>query len=128
MPKIDFTGVGKPVPADTYSAVVTKAEYNPSSSASGMPTVAFEWTINDGEYDGRKMFRSYSLQPTALVFLKRVLVALGTNPDDLEGNIDTDDILPELVGTECALVITVGEYNGSPNNQIAEVKSSLVPF
>ncbi len=119
-------GVGEPLPADVYSAVVTKAEYIAQSKNSGMPTCSFEFTINDGPYDGRKLFRSYSVQPNALVFLKRVLLALGVDPDELSKEIDIDDVLADVLGNECNLKVSIGEYNGAPNNQIDNVMQAGV--
>lgn len=126
MPKINFTGVGDPLPKDTYSAVVTKAEYNPQSKNSGNPTVALEWTVNEGDHDGRKLFRSYSVQPNALIFLKQVLVALGVDPEDLSTEIDIDSVLLGVLGSECMLDVSIGEYNGSPNNQVDKVRPAGV--
>lgn len=121
MPKINFTGVGQPVPADTYSAVVTKTDYVAESKGSGMPTVAFQWVINEGDHEGRTLFRSYSVQPKALIFLKKVLVALGVDAESLEADIDIDDVIATLIGQECNLVVSVGEYRGSPSNSVDDV-------
>lgn len=126
MTKINFTGVGDPLPVASYSAVVTKATYNPQSKNSGNPAVALEWTVNEGEYEGRKLFRSYSVQPNALVFLKQVLVALGIDPEDLSTEIDIDSVLDDILGSECMLDISIGEYNGSPNNQVDKVRPAGV--
>lgn len=126
MPKINFTGVGKPVPTDTYACVVTKADYVAESKGSGNPAIAFQWTVNEGDYEGRTLFRSYSVQPKALIFLKKVLIALGIDPEDLEADIDIDSILTELVGTECNVVVSVGEYNGAPSNSVDDVKPAGV--
>lgn len=126
MPKINFTGVGDPLPEATYSAVVEKALYVAQSQSSGNPTVALTWIVNDGEYEGRKLFRSYSCQPNALVFLKQVLVALGVDPAKLSTEIDIDDVLEDIIGAECNLEVTIGEYNGSPNNQVTKVKPAGV--
>jgi len=123
MPKIDFTGVGQPLPEDTYSAIVDTAKYNPQSKTSGNPTVEFSWIVNDGEYEGRKLFRSYSVQPNALVFLKQVLVAHGVDPEKLSTEIDLDDVLADVQGVEVLLDVTIGEYNGSPNNQVTKVRA-----
>ena len=126
MAKINFTGVGDPLPENTYSAVVEKAEYIAQSKASGNPTVAFTWIVNEGEHEGRKLFRSYSAQPNALVFLKQTLVALGVDPEKLSVEIDIDDVLADVLGNECNLEVTVGEYNGSPNNQVTKVRPAGV--
>jgi len=126
MAKINFKGVGDPLPADTYSAVVEKAEYIAESKSSGNPTVAFTWIVNEGPYEGRKLFRSYSAQPNSLLFLKRVWIASGVDPDDLAADIETDDINASIIGNEVNLVVTIGEYNGEPNNQVTNVRPAGV--
>lgn len=105
----------------TYDAVLDEWEYVEESAASGNPYVKMTFAISDGEYEGRKLFRNFSAMPEALGYMKRALVALGAEAEEVSQDFDTDDILPDLVGNPCRIVVTKREYEGEEQNDIRRV-------
>lgn len=71
-------------------------------SKAGQPTLYAEYLISD---TNQRIFKSYSLQPKALWALKRDLMRLGADPEEMNSeNADLDDILQPLVGSTCTVV------------------------
>ena len=65
------TELEQPVPADWYKARIT--DYTVRRSTNGNPNVLWEFTINNGEFDGNKVFGNTTLTSSAIW----KLVALG---------------------------------------------------
>lgn len=126
MPKIDTGQVQEfePVPQGTYDAVVSAAEYIEESETSGEPFVKFEFTIDDTEFAGRKVFRNHSCQPQALWALKRTLRALGVDDETLDGTWETEDVLPDIVGNPCRIRVGMREFEGREVNEISRISPS----
>lgn len=61
------------------------------------------------EYAGRKIFTKYTLSEDAIVFLKKALLALGSDPDDLEDE-DGVDVDKELTAAKSNKVWLTVEY------------------
>ena len=82
---LDFSSVGgmDPLPDDApYLCMVTKFE--PGKSRQGQCKIDVEYSVSEPEeYAGRKLFRTYSLQPQALFALRDTLQALGEDPTKL---------------------------------------------
>ena len=121
--KVDLTGVKlrefEPVDIGRYRAKVDDLVYTPKSKRSGQPKVQLTFTLLEGldasnkGYDpatNRKAFYEVSLQEQSLWNLKRTLVALGDNPEDLEGELDIDKA--DYVGRECIVLIGQEGYEG----------------
>ena len=129
MPLIDFSGVSdgfEVIPEGIYDAHLEDWDYVEQSQSSGKPFLKLEFICDDPDYEGRKFWRNHSAQPQALWALKRTLVRLGADPEDLADEVDLDDIMPNLVGAQCRLDITVEEYNGEDRNQVKDVLQSGV--
>lgn len=123
MPVINFpVDSGLDPLVGTYEATLTELKYG--TSKAGQPKLDFVFTLTDSEVEGRKAFTSKSLQPNAIWSTKEALVALGMEPEALSGtDVDTDDITAQVVGNSCRVVLSRGEYNGKPTQQVDKVLS-----
>ena len=119
--RLNMTGVSvkaTPLPPGYYQAVVAQCEQK--TSQSGNPTLAWQFAVTEPEeFVGRKAFFNTSLQQQALWNLKRTLLALGFEEDDLEGEIDLDP--GDLVGIECTLVVIEDEWQGETTGRVDQV-------
>jgi len=127
--KIDFTGVEarefEPLPVGRYPARVSNCLYVEQSARSGEPAVAWEFTVDGGEYDGRKGFMNTSLQPQAKWSTKRILKALGFSDEELEGEFDFEP--GDLTDRECVIVIGHEMYEGEKRQRVRRVLSPDAP-
>ena len=129
MPHVDFSQVQEftPLPEGTYEASLSGSELVAASKTSGQPYMALTFTVSEGEFQGRKLFRNLSLQPQALWAFKQAVVRLGANPDDFVGMLEMEDlqaIVGGLVGAPCRISVGLREYNGELRN---ELKNILAP-
>lgn len=107
---IDFTDVptSQPLPTSDYHVKITGGELRPSKSTPGAQYINWEFTIQDGEFTGRKVWANTSLQPQALFVLKGLLEALGQDATQaLEFEIE------DFLGYD--LVVKVGPQKGDPD-------------
>lgn len=131
MPTIHFSDSGV-LPPGEYPATLRDMIYSEASKSSGKPIVTLEFALQDE--NTTLLWRTFSLQPKATWSLKRSLVNLGEDPEYLSGNIDLDDFLDHirsLVGNECTLVVSAGEYDGNPTaeiNKILPAGATALPF
>lgn len=122
--RINFEGVStsfEPVPTDTYDCVFTKGTIVAESKTSGKPYVQMEYTIEDGDYSGRKFWVNRSLQPQALFAIKRDLLCLGAPESVLEGEVDLEEVLDSVEGSSARLKVRESTYEGKPTNEVMEV-------
>jgi hypothetical protein len=127
MPAINFGNVKElsSIPRGTYNARLDDYENDiAGTDGSDMVKATFEIT-EDGEFNGRKMVRNFSLKESALWAVKRACIAMGTNPEVFEADVvDTDELFDELRGAECRLVVKEKMYDGEKRS---EIKSILAP-
>ena len=143
--KIDFGGVEvrefEPLPAGRHLSKLSSVEFVAESSRSGEPAVAWQFTVDGGEYDGRKAFLNTSLQSQSLWSTQRVLMALGMDKEEIDGlDWDTDDPagvqsdLDELLESPCVIVIGHEMFEGQKRQRVRRVlsaegvESETVPF
>jgi hypothetical protein len=133
MVKVDFKNADlKAIPEGTYPATFTEHKMypHPKADPKGAPYVALTFTLADGEFEGRKLWRNFSLAPQALWALKRTIVALDAPEDALEGEVDIDELLTDLYGTACEVEVAVqmytppGESKAQERNEVRSVKST----
>lgn len=135
--KISFTGVEQrefePLPTGRQLSKLSSAEYVPQSARSGEPAVAWQFTVDGGEYDGRKAFLNTSLQVQSLWSTQRVLLALGMTKEEIDAlDWDTNDpesvqtTLDELVKDEQPCVIVIGHemFEGTKRQRVRRVLSA----
>lgn len=113
IPTGGFAGVKAgydPLPAGIYVAEVTDGEERTSGEDAkhpGATYIAWEFTIQDEEYEGRKAWLNTSFVEKARGLLKGFLLGVGYDEatlDSPEFEVDIDDI----VGRQCKLVVSVG--------------------
>lgn len=125
MSKVDFTGVSTgydAVPEDEYQAAFTSYRIE-NAKASGQPMVVLEFAVTEGEYAGRKFWQNHSLQPQALFALKGTMLALGCDEETLEGPLELEDELDDLIGSDVRLEVGQNEYEGKMRNRIEKIKA-----
>lgn len=89
----------EPIDPGTYAATISNLTEKVGSS-SGKPYLALELTVQDDDFDGRKVFDNVSLQENALWKLKELAEAAGVEIDD---EFDTEDFL----GCELSIVVDI---------------------
>lgn len=129
---VDFSDVQdfEPVPKDEYPVVVDKVTYVEQPEEDKYDYLAWEMTITEGEFQGRKQWLNTSFSPKALFKLKEVLENLDLFEDELDIDYDEDTMLvttPELEGMPAIAVVEEGKYNGRPTNNVVTLISADVP-
>lgn len=107
----------EPIPDGVYDARFTKREFKMSKAK--QPKVVLEYVFNEDQGEGiagRKAFLECSLQPQALFKVKRTLVHMGTDPDELETQIDLEAMFDALIGSEQRIKVSHHVYNDSVHN------------
>lgn len=126
--KVDFTGVEtrefEPLPIARYPVSVTAAPVQ-QGGESGADYVAWEFTVQGGEYDGRKGWLNTSLLPQSLWATKRVLLALGVPEEEVEGEIeDMEAFLEALIGREGIMVVGHRKWQGETRQDVRRILPS----
>lgn len=105
------------VPDGTYPANMTKVTFGMSKTQNPKVTLEFVFTGEAGEeIAGRKAWVECSLQTQALFKIKRTLVDLGMDPDELEGPVDLDAALNAMLGCEATIKVGHHDYQGNAHN------------
>ena len=133
--KINFGDVEvrefEPLPTGRHLSKLSSVEYIAESSRSGEPAIAWQYTVDGGEYDGRKAFLNTSLQPQSLWSTQRVLLALGMSKEEADAlDWDTDEpagiqsSLDELLESPCVIVIGHEMFEGQKRQRVRRVLSA----
>lgn len=109
---------GSTVPAGTYHCFVTDCELK-YGQTSNEPYIKFEFRIDGGDYDGRKIFTNASLSEKALPITKSTLRALGYDVDQEELDFDPDS----ANGRECIVATKLEKYEGEDQTRVKKVHS-----
>lgn len=119
IPQVNMAAVGAALPAGNYECKITGWKYNEASKNSGQPTVTMQY--NSDEHG--TIFRTYSMQPQALFGLKRDLMRIGADPEEMNSETcDLEGVLNQVIGYGCTL--KVGEprveqdKNGDPTGRV----------
>lgn len=128
---VSFDGVEarafEPLPVARYPAKVTVLEYNPESARSGEPSLAWQFTVQGGEYDGRIGFLNTSLQRQSLWNTLRILLALGFTEEDIkarEWDFENPEVIDSIIGRECIIAIGHEMYEGEKRQRVRRVLSA----
>lgn len=120
MPVVDMTGVAigfQPIPE--CEAELTFTGFKNGKTKAGDNSVSLEFTVDEPrEHAGHKIFLNHQITLKGLPHLKETMVILGTDPDDLEGTIDTDKILNALIPSKAKGKVTVNEFEGRKGNNL----------
>lgn len=105
----------QPMPAGQYMGKISNPDdVQLTESSNGNPMIKVQWTVTEGEYEGRKLFDNVPLTAKAGFKVKQYAEVIGLE----EGaELDTDD----FVGAEALLKVTQREYQGEPRNNIDKV-------
>lgn len=103
----------EPIPAGQYFAqIVNPDDVQLTESSTGKPMLKIVWTIQDGEFSGRKVFDNVVL--TVAWKVKQYAEVIGIESG---AELDTDD----FIGTEALLNVIQDTYNNKVNNKIKTI-------
>jgi hypothetical protein len=128
---IDFSDVTggdfDALPAGAYNVAVTdwsKTETKKEGKIpEGTPGINWEFTVQDGDFENRKLWTNHWIHPKTLGFLKTFLVKSGAyTEEDVEGQLDIDP--DRVLGSELVAVVTVRKYKGDDRNDIKKFKKA----
>lgn len=125
---IDFSGVAdfSPIPTGEYVSNITGGKVRPTR-AGDSENLNVEFTIDDDEapeLNGRKAFRSFSLKPDALPYLKQFFVRAGVDPDDMTSGMTVEEILATVFGNKVVLNIQLEEDDrGEMRSNVRSVRA-----
>ena len=128
---IDFTDVKggdfDAIPAGVYNIAVTDWSKTETKNAgkipAGTPGINWEFTIQDGEFENRKLWTNHWIHPNTLGFLKTFLLKTGRyTEEELESQFDLDP--DRLVGAEMQAVVIVRQYKGDDRNEIKKFRAA----
>lgn len=127
---IDFSNVADmaAVPTGEYVCVLSGIDVKDTKSGdSKYAAVAF--TIADDEYEeynGRKLFRNYSLKPDALWALKQMMIAADADPDIFTGAFDIEEEIKALFGNKVFVGVTQEEYQGEARARVGKIRAATL--
>jgi hypothetical protein len=130
MPRVNLTDVESggfdPIPAGSYQAKVTDGEIResgPNAKNPGAEYINWEFTIQGGEFDGRKQWQNTSLLPQALFSVKGLLEATGRfTADQLNGDLDFE--IEDVLGADVTIVVRQREWDNETRNEVKRVKAA----
>lgn len=115
---INFTGVQtlEVMPVGIYSVVVTAVD---EQEGVEFPYLAWEFTIDSGDYENRKLWSNTSISPKALWKLKEVLIALGVPAETLDAEVSFDP--QDFIGRRALAVVNI-----EPRTDTGELRNTVV--
>lgn len=134
---IDLTNVEggggfEPIPGGQYHLAVTGVEVKesgPNSKNPGSLYIAWEFTIQAGEYEGRRLWTNTSLLPQALFGLKGLIAAAKIDGLDPNGQLDLEEVVDRMQGAEVVGVVVkqkkpaaYAQFEGEEQNNIKSFK------
>jgi len=103
----EWDGEQRPlVPAGDYKVTVIDVKSD-NAKSSGNPVIKVEFEIDEGEYQGQKLFNTYSLSEKALGRIKALMVACGASLDKIRAS--------ELLGQSIEVTVTHEETQSPPD-------------
>lgn len=121
---VNLAGVAvgfQPIPNNKYPVVFAGGEWGDGPKAEYFSADFTVVGSDGGEFDGRHIYKIWSLSEKALPVMKGDFVALGKDADELEGEIDVDEIIAELNGASCVADVYIDTKNGYNNNKIRKL-------
>jgi hypothetical protein len=87
-----------PLPNGKYHVAITDVEVRESGPAAKFPGSeywAIEFTVQSGQYEGRKLWTNATMVPHALYTIKGILEAIGRETTGNELDVEPDDLVNE---------------------------------
>ncbi len=116
----------EPIPAGKYHVVITDGELKesgPNSKNPGSEYIKFELTVQEGEYENRKLWVNASMLPHALFTLKGLLDACGFETD---GELDFE--IDDVIGRECVVRVSVQPARTLPDGREVDAQNTVKGF
>lgn len=109
------------LPRGWYNCVVLEAEYGLSQN-SGKPMWTLQLEVEDGPFQGRKLFTHLSFSEKALPMTKRTISRIA--PQFLEGPFNPQQVADsgELSGIRCRAQVVIRPYEGEKRNSVRGLK------
>lgn len=118
------------LPEGVYEAVIEKIEYREPKEAGKAPYLNVEYTVQDEEYQGRKVWEVLSWSPKALFRMRDFFRAAGFEDDEYDLEIDEESNLllePDLTGESVELTIENEIYNKKEVNRVVAIEFLSTP-
>lgn len=107
------------LPAGTYNVTVDEATAKKSSS--GNPMISLQLIVEDGEYEGRKLFTHVVFSPKTMGMAKRTMNRLGL-ADLTNGPFKPNqEAADQFVGKRAKAVVKVKMYEGEQTNEVKKI-------
>jgi hypothetical protein len=113
-----------PLPTGKYHVAITDVETResgPQSKNPGSTYLNIEFTVQSGEYEGRKLWVNATLLPHALFTIKGILEAIGFETTGNELEFEIEDLMNKELVVK-ANKLPAGEVNGRQLDERNEVK------
>lgn len=117
----------EPLPVGRYPVKVSALEYVEESQRSGEPALAWQFTVQGGEYEGRIGFLNTSLQPQARWSTMRILIALGFTEEEIksrEWDFEDPEVVDAVIGKDCIMSIGHQMYEGEKRQRVRRILSA----
>lgn len=114
------------LPANDYNVDVAKATAVKTKNGKDMIKVQFK--VQDGPHKGTNVFTNLVVSPespVALAIFFRQIAALGGG-DILEADGSMEQAAAAIVGSKATVKVVIGEYQGSPKNEVKDIKAADV--
>lgn len=133
--KVNFAEIEssfEPLPEGEYEVIIDRVEVRESKSSDN-DYLNWEMTVQDDEYEDRKLWMITSLSPRALFRLKDVLLALEVIDENEELDIEWDEDVdvtpkegpivtnPDVSGLAAIAVVTNETYDGRERNRVNDL-------
>jgi hypothetical protein len=105
------------LPRGVYDGVISNCDYTLSQS-SGKPMWAAQITIDEGEYEGRKLFTHFSFSENALPMTKKHLAVVA--PELLSGGFNPEEVASDMEGKKVRVKVAIKKYEGSDRNNVTD--------
>jgi hypothetical protein len=113
----------------TYWAKITNGTAsetkNDGKLPAGTPGINWEFTIQDGPNEGRKVWTNTWIHANTIGFVKGLLKATGEFADDElnSDELETDEAVERAIGCDVTIRVTKREYPPESNDYVNDVKS-----
>lgn len=126
---LDFTDVPRPsfdpVPEDDYDLLLEDIQIKPGKDGTKPTQMAHcVFTVQGGDYDGRKIWHYQNLTGEGLKYAKVMLESLYGFPLETGFTLDED----ELVGKTCTAHVTVKPREDDPQRMQNRISYFKLPF
>jgi len=115
------TGEYAPIPRGIYPVVLHDLTYD-ISQRSGNPMWTWVWEVEEGEYQGRRLWYHTTFTPEGIPRVKQALKCIGA-AHLLQGQFKPADIAAEgeLLGSRARVRVDVRTYEGQKRNNVRAI-------